>query len=89
MKVDCKIYKGIEYVVLNELPQLQQEKIIETIKPEIFIKILIEGKIVAQCLQYKDYSYWFDNVFKATKPAAVKSVEENISISPNLALNKI
>jgi hypothetical protein len=64
MKVDCKNYRGIEYVQFQELPQLQQEKLLQTPDHGSFIKILIDGKIVGQCLQYKDYSLWYENVYK-------------------------
>ena len=86
MKVERKIFKGIEYVTLADLPQSQREVLLQTLSKDHFIKILIEGVIVAQCLQYKDYSFWFENVFKA-KPQPVKEVvTENVTISASLAL---
>ena len=53
---------------------------------------MIEGKIVGQCLQYKDYSAWYESVFKA-KAAPAPILKENrstesIEIGPNLAMNK-
>jgi hypothetical protein len=63
MMIDSKIYKGIEYVQLNELPQTQREKLTETINQDLFIKIMIDGKIIDNCLQFKDYSFWYNSVF--------------------------
>jgi hypothetical protein len=78
MMIDSKIYKGIEYVQLNELPQTQREKLTETINKDLFIKILIDGNILSDCLQFKDYSFWYNSVYKP-KPA---SVQESITVAP-------
>ena len=87
MKVDRKIFKGIEYVTVADLPQTQREQLLQTLSKDQFIKILIDGVIVSQCIQYKDYSFWFDNIFK-TRPQVVKEiVTETVNISAsNLAL---
>ena len=42
MKADSKIFKGIEYVQVSELPQAQREILTQTINPELFIKLLVE-----------------------------------------------
>jgi hypothetical protein len=88
MKVDCKNFKGIEYVQFNELPLTQQEKLLQSPNHNFFIKIMIDGKIVGQCLQYKDYSYWYETVF-GNKAVPVKGtrVQEKavVEMSANLA----
>ena len=90
MKVDAKIFKGIEYVQLNELPQAQREIITQTINPDIFIKLLVDGKIVSGCLQYKDYSKWYVEQYQVIVNAArVQSAVSEVEIKPNLALNKL
>lgn len=67
MKVSAKYYREIEYVLLSELPPLQQELLREYAKAD-FIKILMDGKVVSGCLQYKEYSDWYMNVYaKAVK----------------------
>jgi hypothetical protein len=89
MMIDSKIYKGIEYVQLNELPQVQREKLSETLNKDLFIKIMIDGKIVNDCLQFKDYSFWYNSVYKP----ATQNISEPIGIKPvqfennQLALN--
>lgn len=88
MKADSKIYKGIEYVQLNELPLIQQDKLLATLGHDFFIKIMIEGKIVSQCLQYRDYNFWYENVFR-TKTAPVEETqmqEEVMELKTDLAL---
>jgi hypothetical protein len=89
MKVERKIYKGIEYVVFTDIPQTQRETLLLTLSQDQFIKILIDGSVVSQCLQYKDYSFWFDNVFR-TKQQAIKEIVTEAVVMPssNLALNK-
>lgn len=74
--IDSKVYKGIEYVQLGELPYLQREKILQTINTDLLIKIMIDGKIVHDCLQYKDYSFWYRSVYMP------KAVEEQRDAVP-------
>jgi hypothetical protein len=64
MKVNSRIYKGIHYVQLTDLPVAQQERLVETVNSSLFIKILIDKHIVSKCIQYKDYELWFDTIYK-------------------------
>lgn len=90
MKVDAKIFKGIEYVQLSELPQAQREILTQTIDPDLFIKLLVDGKIISGCLQYKDYNNWYQNQFQQKlNTTREESVRPELEIQPNLALNKI
>lgn len=67
MKVNFTLYKGIEYVQVSSLPPEQQELLLQTINRDLIIKILVDGKLVRNCLQFKDYEVWFDNIFKPRK----------------------
>lgn len=93
MKVGVKIYKGIEYVQVSELPAAQREDIGKTLNPDLFIKIMIEGKIIGQCLQYKDYSKWYTEVYQPQlntgKEVSPVSETSSVEIKTKLALNKI
>lgn len=64
MKVLSTIYKGIEYVQVSALPSDQREKLLQTINQGLLIKILVDGKLVSNCLQFKDYEAWFEGVFR-------------------------
>jgi hypothetical protein len=75
MMIESKIYKGIEYIQLNELPQTQRDKLTETINKDLFIKIMIDGKIIGECLQFKDYAFWFNSVFKPRPTCAQEPVK--------------
>jgi hypothetical protein len=86
MKAESKNYKGIHYVQLNELPVSQQDNLLKTLRADYFIKIMIEGSIVSQCIQYKDYCVWYDKVFKmAPEPVKEQRVPELVPISRDLA----
>ena len=77
MKAELKIYKGIEYVQVNLLPAEQQNIISETLSNKLYIKILIDGKIIGNCLQYKDYELWYNNVYRLPhKRSDVVMIEE-------------
>jgi hypothetical protein len=89
MKVERKIYKGIEYVLVAELPLMQRDQLLQTLSKDHFIKILIDGTIVSQCVQYKEYSLWFDNVFIAKAQPVKEIATEMVNLpAPRLALNK-
>lgn len=64
MKVNSTIYKGIEYVQVSSLPVDQKEKLLQTINHDLFIKILVDEKLIGNCLLFKDYEIWFENVYK-------------------------
>lgn len=90
MKVDSKIFKGIEYVQVSELPQAQREILSQTINPELYIKLLIDGKIIGGCLQYKDYSKWYlDHYQKQVNPTHEQPAVSGVEIKQNLALNNL
>jgi hypothetical protein len=77
MKAEIKIYKGIEYVQVNLLPAEQQNIISQTLSNKLYIKILIDGKIIGNCLQYKDYELWYNNVYRLPhKRSDVVVIEE-------------
>jgi hypothetical protein len=80
MKVKSKIFKGIEYIQIAELPQEQQEILAKTLNKNIIIKILMNGKVVRDCIQFKDYQTWYENIFKS-KPLADDLKEKSKSIS--------
>lgn len=73
--VPSKIYKGIEYIQLNDLPREQQEKMQKTLNREFYIKILVNGEIISNCIQYKDYRNWYETVFRQSLKEAVQPSE--------------
>ncbi len=84
-----KLYKGIEYVQLKELPEDQQQRITQSLNRELFIKILIDGHLHQDCILYKDYKHWYENVYSVSTPeestapdtAPAKVASLNVSIA--------
>lgn len=68
MKISSRIYKGIEYIQLSDLPADQQQQITTALEHS-FIKILIDKSIINNCIQYRDYESWFDAAYPAEKSA--------------------
>ena len=64
MKVNSTIYKGIEYIQVNALPPDQKERLLQTINHDLLIKILVDEKLIGNCLLFKDYDIWFENIYK-------------------------
>jgi hypothetical protein len=82
MKVNSTIYKGIEYIQVNTLPPEQKERLLQTINQELFIKILVDEKLIGNCLLFKDYEIWFENIYKAqSRTITEQGVNENIEAS--------
>ena len=88
MKAKARIYKGIEFVCVSDLPTDQQLLLEQSQQPER-LKILIDGKITSNCIQYKDYSNWFTGVFDRSraKAAALASAKEK-AVAVEIALSK-
>jgi len=93
MKVNSTIYKGIEYVQVGALPLNQKERLLQTINRDLLIKILVDGKLVSECLQFKDYEIWFENIYKAetkaVKPKNSNTEKEEESLVRIGALKKL
>jgi hypothetical protein len=82
MKINSKIYRGIEYIQLHELPQPQREMLMQTIDHNLFIKIMIDGEVISQCLQYKDYSFWHKTIYVRTSAVKLESASKELESSP-------
>jgi len=86
MKANSKSYKGIEYVVISDLPS-DQQSLLEQKNNIERIKILMDGKIVGNCIAYQAYSDWFHAVFKQRIPVA-RSTQKDLPATINVAFNK-
>ena len=90
MKVNSTIYKGIEFVEISALPNEQKTSLLQTVSPDLFIKILVDGKLMPRCIQYKDYEEWYDNSYrpiskeesnaKAVPESGGKAIRANLQI---------
>lgn len=74
MKVGARLFKGIEFVQLQDLPPIQKGQIISSLDKSLLIKIKCDDKILVDCLQYKHYMLWYENVYQPSKLKLVTSV---------------
>jgi hypothetical protein len=89
-KLPAKSFRGIEFIQLSELPFDQSTAFKDWAKGrDVLIKILINNKILDDCILYSRYLEWFD-LFKqisinyADIKLNVKSVSEsNLVLKPN------
>ena len=87
MKVNSTIYKGIEYIQANALPPDQKEKLLQTINHDLFIKILVDEKLIGNCLLFKDYEIWFENVYAPQRGGNERSGNRNVE-SPAVQIER-
>lgn len=91
MKVSSSVYKGIQYVQVSSLPVEQRERLLGTINKELLIKILVDGKIIGNCLQFKDYERWFESVYRpggvaGDRSDAAETESELVQLAPGASL---
>jgi hypothetical protein len=85
MKLQPSNYKGIEFVNLHKLPDDQQLLLQHNGDIER-IKILIDGKIVSDCIQYSAYSLWYALVFE--KSIAPVIAKKQVDLPHTIAVSK-
>ncbi len=79
----AKVYRGIEFVRISELPENQKVEIQKWASDGQIIKILKDEQLMSDCVQYKDYTYWFEVVFK------VATANEPVQNSPRQVVKPI
>jgi hypothetical protein len=77
MKVNSTVYKGIEFVEISALPSDQKTSLLQSINPDLLIKILVDGKLMPRCLQYKDYEEWYDNSYRPLTKKESNAIPES------------
>jgi hypothetical protein len=73
MKAKVNLYRGIEFVVVDDLP-INQQKLLAANPSVERIKILIDGQIKSNCIQYAAYELWFIAVYKPEQEKQSKAV---------------
>ncbi|MEQ8927175.1 MAG: hypothetical protein RLO81_15245 [Fulvivirga sp.] len=84
---EARVYRGIEFIRISELPENQKEAIKSWATKDVVIKILIDDHLLSDCIQYKDYRVWFETVYQQAgeKQIVAKTVNTK-STSIKLAL---
>ncbi|MEQ9656675.1 hypothetical protein [Fulvivirga sp.] len=73
--IQGKVYKGIEYIKISDLPLNEQLAIREWLTLDTTIKIQTEKELLTVCVQYKDYKNWIENFYskETTNETSIKS----------------
>lgn len=61
------IYRGIEFIRVSELPDNEQLQIKNWAVRQTIIKILTTEGLLTDCITYKNYKHWYDNIFTEAK----------------------
>lgn len=82
MKATARVYKGIEFINESDLPTNQQLLLQHNEEVER-IKILLDGKIVKNCIQFREYERWYSSVYKKSvaKPGKEEALQLKVSLS--------
>lgn len=65
--VKAEVYKGINFIRISKLPEDESNQIREWGRKKK-ITILAENEAWRDCIQYKDYKYWYENHFRPVPP---------------------
>jgi hypothetical protein len=87
MLAKAKIFRGIEFISVSELPGDQQLLLQHSRDPER-IKILMDGKILSNCIQYHEYCKWYIAVFKQSIVPVQPEIVHKELFPVSVALNK-
>ena len=87
MKAKAQIYRGIEFINVSDLPANQQLLLRRMQEPER-IKILMDGKILENCIQYGEYTHWFNSVYKNSVAPIETKPAQNAAFQIKIALDK-
>jgi hypothetical protein len=78
MLAKVKVYKGIEFIELNDLTPEQAVLFKGSAPKEAFIKIMIKDKIVSDCIQYKHYRAWYQQHMGGNAVPSVVRMERDL-----------
>lgn len=86
--IEAQIYRGIEFIRLADLPTTHREAILAWASRDQIIKILKEDNtLLNDCIQYKDYEYWYRNELE-TETITAKSGSSAKRSSVRLAVGR-
>jgi hypothetical protein len=88
MKLPATLYRGIEFVRIEDLP-INQRKLLQ-LSPDFpeRIKILMDSKMTGECLLYAAYTSWYSTVYNAKAIHEPQAVRQHVTPESVLVLNK-
>ncbi|MDH5381693.1 MAG: hypothetical protein OEW75_12615 [Cyclobacteriaceae bacterium] len=69
-KIKSRLFKGIEFIQLRDLPANQKNNFLEWLDKDNIINIQVGSKVEKDCVQYSDYCYWFEQQENNTESIA-------------------
>ncbi|MEQ8713244.1 MAG: hypothetical protein RIC80_09505 [Cyclobacteriaceae bacterium] len=70
-KSSPQYFDGFKFVRISDLPYDQSEQLASWIPQEELIKLDVDGLKIIDCVDYKDYNYWFDNYLEPSYNIAI------------------
>ena len=88
--IEAQVYGGIEFIQICDLPDHQKEMILSWAKEgETIIKILKKDVLLRDCIQYKHYKQWMEEVYEpALAKEKLKEASQKSISSIKLALDR-
>jgi hypothetical protein len=80
--IEGKAYKGIEYIQISDLPSSEQIAIREWLTLDTIIKIHTDKELLTDCVQFKDYKYWFENILASSTSEEIALTRKVNPIKP-------
>ncbi len=74
------VYRGIEYIRISELPDVERSQIKNWLNGDMIIKIQTESELLPDCVVYKDYVHWFENIYTNLHPADTSEKAKNSNV---------
>ncbi len=65
-KSNPQYFDGLKFVRISDLPAEQSEKLSSWIARSDLLKLSIDGVAINDCIDYRDYNYWYDNYINPT-----------------------
>ena len=63
-KLSPSFFRGIKFIRTSNLPLRQYDELMNWLPPTSMIMIRVDDVVFKDCIQYKDYEYWFENFFR-------------------------
>lgn len=85
MKVLPEIYKGIEFIRISSLPEEQKAFLLKNLPSDKIIKILRDNVLLNDCIQYKDFLQWQDEMQHKSQPGTIAQAADSTVTEPKPA----
>jgi len=60
-------YRGIDYILLKDLPNEQKKIFLTWANEDTIFKIQHNETLIKDCILFSDYIFWYDNILSKTE----------------------